>query len=251
MLLTVEKTIASFLTLPGIFILLWFIVTLYLFRIRQSRFIKYLSLITLILMYIMASAFGTVVLLKPLELMKQAVIIEGNYPIVVLGGGINYLTNKKADLKPPTLQRLVNGYQLFRKYGGPLIFTGGVAIGHHQISEAEVAANWLKDMGVARDEIIIEDRARTTFENALYTKEILEKYHYKRVYLVTSAVHLLRATKVFKKQGIDVIPIPAGYLSSHSLGWLDYLPNRSAFSSNMAAVHEWLGLIWYRVTGRI
>ena len=56
---------------------------------------------------------------------------------------------------------------------------------------------------------------------------------------------------VFEKQGIDVIPVSSGIITDHRQSWLAYLPNRGSLTANMMALHEWMGLVWYKITKRI
>ncbi|MDI3548500.1 MAG: hypothetical protein PWR10_2152 [Halanaerobiales bacterium] len=254
-MLALEKIIASFISPPGLFILLWLIITIYLMARARSFLIKFLAFFTLLLMFLTFSGLGIKIFLIRLEdtYQDQTGSFTRSYPIVILGGGINYGFGRgEAELNSITLQRLVKGYRLFNKLGGSIIFTGGIGVGQQEISEAEIAAEWLREMGVPEDKIVRESRARSTYENGLYVKEWLDNHNYHgRVYLVTSAVHLPRAMMVFYKQGIKAIPVPAGYLSSHRLSWLDYLPNRAALNANLAAIHEWAGILWYKFRGRI
>lgn len=252
-MLALEKVIASFLSLPGLFILLYIPVVIYLLRKGRSVLIKVLTVLLLMLMVITFTGWGTRVLVIPLERRYQETGITENLPVVVMGGGIHYsLNGRQATLNSVSLQRLVKGYQLYRKNGGPLLYTGGVAIGQIGPSEAEIAANWLREMGVPAQEIVAEEQARTSFENGLYVKAWLsERGARNKIYLVTSALHLPRTVLVFQKQGIDVVPVPAGYISDHRLSWLSYLPNRGSLNANLAALHEWLGIIWYTLRDRI
>jgi len=252
-MLALEKIVASFLSLPGLFFLLLFIITIYLLSRTKNSFIKLLATFTLLLMYFTFTALGSLLILFPLENRYQPVdAVNGHYLIVVLGGGLNYLDEDKAELNAVTLQRLVKGYQLFQQIGTRIIFSGGVGLGYDiQISEASLARDWLEEMGVNRNKVILEDRARTTYENGVYVSRWLQEKGLNRVFLVTSAVHLPRATAVFEKQGVEVIPVPAGYMASHKLSWLDFLPGQGSLTANLAAIHEWLGIIWYRLTGRI
>lgn len=251
-MLALEKFVGAFLSMPGLFIISWLIITLYLFLKTQSKLIKILAVLTLLIFSIISSGLGVKLFVIPLERMYSSDKLTEPYPIAIMGGGINYnLKGNEAELSPFTLQRVVRGYQLYNKTGGPIIFSGGVALGQKGPSEAEIAGRWLKEMGVAEEKLILEGKARTTYENGLYVRKWLNNNNYSRVYLVTSAIHLPRTVMVFKKQEIDVIPVPAGYLTSHSLSWLDYLPNRNAINANLAALHEWLGILWYLLQGRI
>jgi uncharacterized SAM-binding protein YcdF (DUF218 family) len=61
--------------------------------------------------------------------------------------------------------------------------------------------------GVPRDAILIEDRSRDTHENALFTAELLRNDARPKV-LLTSDYHMLRASRAFRKAGLDVSPLP-------------------------------------------
>lgn len=247
--------------MPGILWLVVLVLTIYLFNQGKSRFIYFLSLLTLIVMYVFFTNIGTGLFAVPLENMYDRDLEITDYkekhPIVVLGGGIVYGEND-AYLSAYSLQRTVKGYELYRQLESPMVLTGGVAIGHNNYTEAEVAAEWLVDMGINSQDIIIEDNARTTYENGKYVREwLLSSYNNSsnmsvpKVYLVTHALHLPRSVQVFENFGIEVIPVNAGILVDHRQSWLNFLPNRGSFSVNMMAVHEWLGLVWYKITGRI
>lgn len=253
-MLALEKIISSFLTLPGLFILLWGIITIYLLVKVDNLPIKTISVLTFLLMFLVFTGFGVKFFLFPLEnyILDNNYSTVSHYPIVVLGGGIHYnIPGEKGELTVNSLERLVKGYRLYNKLGSKLIYTGGVAVGQQTMSEADIAAEWLKDMGIAEDKIFREDKARTTYENGVYTKKWMKSHKEKRIYLVTSAVHMPRSMAVFNNLDIDFIPVISGYSYSHRLNWLDYLPNRSALTANLAAIHEWLGLVWYKINGRI
>ena len=253
-MLALEKIVSSFLSLPGFFILLWGIITFYLLFKTKDFYIKIIAVFALLLMFITFSGFGVKILLFPLEnyYANENFSRMKEYPVVVLGGGIHYnIPGEKGELSSHSLERLVKGYKVQRNLKTKIVYTGGVAVGQQSISEADIAAKWLEDMGVASEKIIKEDKARTTYENGVYIKKWMEKSETKNIYLVSSAVHMPRSAAVFDKLNIDFIPVISSYLYNHKLSWLDYLPNRSALNANLAAVHEWLGLIWYKINGRI
>ncbi|HLV10526.1 MAG TPA: YdcF family protein [Halanaerobiales bacterium] len=258
-MLAIQKVFSAFLSLPGLFLLLLIIINIYIIKNRDNKYIKTLSVLTLILMYLLSTAVGSILFLFPLErqylpfnMGGESRVIEEDIPVVVLGGGINYLDRDRGELNAITLQRLYEGYRVFRSSNSLIIFSGGAGLGYDsEITEAGLAREWLQEMGVAPEKIITDRRARTTYENGVYVSSWLKENDYRRVYLVSSAVHLPRAVRVFKKQGIDVIPVAGGYLTSHRLSWLDFLPARGLLTGNMAAVHEWLGIIWYHFSRRI
>lgn len=85
--------------------------------------------------------------------------------------------------------------------------------------------------------LVVDRHARTTHENAVFSRNIAAPRPGERWLLVTSAVHMPRAIGAFRGAGFDVEPQPV----------------RSANGARSAAslAHELLGLVYYRVLGRI
>ena len=95
-----------------------------------------------------------------------------------------------------------------------------------------------------------EEHSRTTWENAEYSKAILDREAIGRVYLVTHAWHMPRAVNAFKAVGLDPVPAPTGFASTSSTSearLLLWLPSARALSDSALALHEHLGLLWYRL----
>lgn len=252
-MLSVEKIIASFIMPPGLFFILMLILSIYLFKKSKSVLMKITAITSLLLIFFLSTAFGVQVLLHPLEnyAEKNSVNAFEEHPIVVLGGGLNYYSNNQAEPSLHSLQRLVKGYQLQRKLKTNLIYSGGIAIGQEKISEADAAEEFLSSLGMDKSFYISENKAQSTFENAAYLKKWIEDNEIEKVYLVTSAYHILRSAAVFKAQNIDFLIVHSGFIYDHQFSWLDYLPNRGALTVNLSALHEWIGLAWYYIRGRI
>ena len=81
-----------------------------------------------------------------------------------------------------------------------LILTGGLGDGA-QITEAECMARELEKRGISRDRMILEDKARNTKENLLFSMKLMDSPA-DRVVLVTSSYHVYRATEQAKKLGL-------------------------------------------------
>jgi uncharacterized SAM-binding protein YcdF (DUF218 family) len=112
--------------------------------------------------------------------------------------------------------------------------------------------DFLVELGVPEGDIIEEGRSSTTYENAAETRRLLADKGLDRIALVTSSTHLPRSTAVFEGQGFHVIPAGSGY-SNRDAPWraVDLLPNASAADAINRAAHEWVGLAWYRLHGRL
>jgi uncharacterized SAM-binding protein YcdF (DUF218 family) len=154
--------------------------------------------------------------------------------------------------------RVVNAARLFRRgYAPVIIATGGKISFIYDFpgSEAECMTSILREVcGIDSSAIILEDKARDTHENATLTEAILLKKGLKKdVILVTSAMHMYRSVKIFRKCGFTVFPAPADFREDSSPQWkiLSLLPSVDALSAGTDALHEYYGLIAYKILGRI
>jgi uncharacterized SAM-binding protein YcdF (DUF218 family) len=104
--------------------------------------------------------------------------------------------------------------------------------------------------GVPRADILLEGRSLNTWENALYSAEVLRAAGLRRIVLVVDADSMLRAELCFRKQGFDVIAAPVRH---RSIGFApnDLMPSWQALRRNEVTLHELLGLAWYKLLGRI
>ena len=80
------------------------------------------------------------------------------------------------------------------------------------ISEAETLAGLLKQMNIPESEVLTETKSRHTYENALYSKRIINNLNFDNVVLVTSGFHMKRAEICFKLAGLNPILAPADQL---------------------------------------
>jgi uncharacterized SAM-binding protein YcdF (DUF218 family) len=133
----------------------------------------------------------------------------------------------------------------------PLLLSGGSLHSDQRWSYAEVMRDFLLRHGVPESKLIIENRSRSTDENARYTAEILRQKAIRKIVLVTDAVHMRRAQKTFEKLGFMVIPAPCGFRPVYEFDWGDALPSWRAIVWNEDVLHEVVGLIWYWARGRI
>lgn len=110
--------------------------------------------------------------------------------IVVVSGGDNDL-------------RINKGVQLYKEAWAPvLIFSGAAASG--EISNAEAMKNIAITRGVPDEAILVEEKSKTTLENARFTAETIKEKGYKSIILVTSPYHQRRTYELFKKELPDV-----------------------------------------------
>ena len=111
---------------------------------------------------------------------------------------------------------------------------------------AKAAARVWQDLGVPKEAITLLPAANTSEEVAAM-KILIEQMGVERVGLLTSAWHLPRAVRLAKKQGLDVVPVPADFRSNTStprISWrgllTNFVPNPLSFWETSLAVKEYL-----------
>ena len=167
--------------------------------------------------------------------------------IVILGGGRykDSLEFGGDTLNRFSLERARYGARLARQLGKPVLVTGGAPDGGSR-SEGEILAAALQDeFGIQAK--WVETRSETTRDNARFSAALLRQDGIRRIYLVTHAWHLKRALPEFRATGLTVVPAGTGYSLDDTRTALDYLPNGKSLERSYFALHEWIGLFWYRI----
>jgi uncharacterized SAM-binding protein YcdF (DUF218 family) len=223
---------------------------------RWSRPLRWLGRLALALL--LAAAFLPLgaLLLLPLEQRFPRPVnlpstVEG---IIVLGGAARSRLAAARDEAATNEhgERLAAGLMLARRYpDAVLLYTGGSgSLQPEPPLEADVARRWYAEAGLPAGRLRLEARSRTTWENALYSKELLAPAADQTWILVTSAFHMPRAVAAFRAVGWPVLPWPVDY---QTRGRID-LSGLPLASDNLAlldlSAHEWLGLLFYRLSGR-
>lgn len=250
MMFILKKAATPFLLVPGVFVTL--ALGLGLWNIKKRRFAGasgYLFM-AFFMWLALAGSVGNMALarleyafLPPAELKADV--------ILVLGGGIRTDTPSGAFAGPaltaPSLERAAEAARLYLRYKLPIIVSGGAVFS--DVPESAAIKKYLTGLGVPSDKIFTEEKARDTFENAAFLKKMCSAKGYNRAVIVTSAYHMPRAVWSFEKAGFqDFIPYPTGYRSSKNprYYYVDFLPGSG--ESLRDAVHEYLGLIFYRLS---
>ena len=147
-------------------------------------------------------------------------------------------------LGPLSLERLTFAADAYRRLRLPVAVSGGlVAGGHTPLAE-------LMKVELERDFAVpvswSEDQSRTTYENATYTAALLRPEKINTVVLVTHSWHLPRAIWSFERAGLHVLPWPVPRTSLNVGRSEDFLPEPGALNESFYAMHELIGLLYYR-----
>ncbi len=176
--------------------------------------------------------------------------------IVVLGGGIG-------TAEPPRLapdfqdagDRLAHTARLYLAGKAPLIITsgGGISWMGTTIPESAAMKQLLQEWGIPANAIIMESNSLNTYQNAVETKQLLDKQALKQVLLVTSALHTPRALATFRSAGINAIPSPTDFeaIDRQQRTLLDYLPDAKSLERTTRVIKEYMGRVVYRWRGWI
>lgn len=136
---------------------------------------------------------------------------------IVLGGFTGEGANGKGFFGEES-DRFIQGIKL--KTAGRvshiLISGGNGGLRRDTFTEGGWVRGQLKDLKFPDSVILIEEASRNTIENAAFSRTILQKAHLQPPYvLITSRWHMRRATYIFKKEGLDVVPYLSGNPTSN------------------------------------
>jgi uncharacterized SAM-binding protein YcdF (DUF218 family) len=173
--------------------------------------------------------------------------------IVVLAGGV-YPPDPSQPKAAPTLDTYVRcqyAAWLRRNWRTVPVFASG-GINADGVVLSGVMRGVLEEEGVPAAAVIEETGSTSTYTNAIRTAVLLRKGGIRRIALVTEAFHMLRSELCFRKQGIEVVPAPCTFRGKvFEPRFKDLLPGTKGMQWNGDVLHEWVGLVWYRITGKL
>ncbi|UXX78054.1 YdcF family protein [Reichenbachiella carrageenanivorans] len=148
--------------------------------------------------------------------------------------------------------RIVHAIDLYQKgIIDQIVITGGTAAitfeGH---KESHALRGFALSCGIPETDINIEDQARNTRENAIYTADLLKQTQ-DEILLITSAFHMYRSKKCFKKVGLHVVPFPTDHYG-RSLRYTPeelIIPSLNALNVWTTLTKEWVGILAYKLAG--
>lgn len=239
------KIITSVIMPPFNALLLW-LFALICFGFGRKKLGTFAATLGIAILYIFSIPYTS-------RLLNDSLITEDNLTlndyrsaqaIVLLGGGVR--DSKELFAKLATNQvateRVRYAAFLQRKTQLPLLITGSAANG---TSEAKVMADELALFYQVPTEWL-EQKAKTTKENALFSRNILEKQGIQRIILVTNQWHMQRARMLFEQQGFEVLPASVGAGATpetYGMNLMYFVPQAGAMHSNMLALKEWIGYL--------
>lgn len=175
--------------------------------------------------------------------------------IIILGGGEDgRISTARGDLAlNEAAERITEGARLARRMPrAKVVFSGGVGgLWPGETGGTRPVAQFFADMGIAPERIQLEARSRNTYENAVFTRDLVKPQPGERWVLVTSAYHIPRAVGAFRQAGFDIAVYPVDYRTAGTgdlVRPFDGIPD--GLKRADVAVKEWMGLVAYRLMGR-
>lgn len=119
-------------------------------------------------------------------------------------------------------------------------------------STAKEFRAYLSDFGLHDDDLIFEQHARKTVENATYSTAILDSLGYKpgQCILVTSASHMKRSRQSFASQGWDLDTYAVNIYPKPHPKLYSFIPQWQTLNDWKELINEWVGGAVYKLTGK-
>lgn len=245
-----KKVLTAFILPPGIFIVLLVLAGALLVRLKRHWTGGLLAALGVIMWGLSITPVTDLMLAGLLKDISTSENLPQGDVIILLGGGVDDrlvdLTGHPGVLNEQMVNRLVTTARLHTNLQVPIILSGGRAPGS-DIAEAIAAKRYLLDLGVLPSQIITEEKSTNTFENAEKVHTLCRQRGFTRPIVVTSAHHLKRALWSFQQEGLTCTPFANGLASlpARPYTWRHFLPGSFEKAANY--LHEYLGLVYYRL----
>jgi len=243
--------VEAFILPPGIFLALLILGVLLRLRFyRTGQGIVYTAIALLLLMSMPNIVNPLLQLYERIPALEVSSLAHSPTKAIVILGGGRYPDAPEYHgdtVSEPTLERIRYGAWLQRKTKLPILVTGGVVNDDSRPPEAQLMQQVLEQEFLATVPWV-ETRSHTTYENAIYSHQLLEKVNINNIILVTHAIHMPRAIEAFEKAGFTVTPAPMGFdTGTDTQTIMRFLPSIYSLSSMHDLMHEMIGRVWYHL----
>lgn len=234
---------------PSHWLIFCVVATAFCLLLRWQRAARVFSFLAVAILLV--AAFATIPLARALEdrypRPRWPAHVNG---ILVLGSGFDsaLLRARGAPQVNGGAYRLEAGVAAERHYPhARLVFSGGSGrLEGAPLSEAETARHIFTELGEGH--FLLEGRSRNTYENILFSKAMVKPKPGEVWLLTTSAMHMPRAMAIARKLDWPMTPWPSDFFTApRGNDWFEINGNLGLFDY---AVHEWIGLAVYRLTGK-
>ena len=233
--------ISLFLSLTNLIFLCIVLGWIFLFRKKTRIAGRIIILVSIICLYLFSITPISDIAISPLESQYPSCNLNNISKaddVAVLAGGI------KGDNLPlvssisgSTLVRVSEAIDIYRHYPGLKFIVSGENDATKRVKE------YLIDLGVPGQNIILDSESHNTFQNALHIKKIVGSHN---LILVTSAFHMPRTMLAFRNLGMNPYPCPTDFKVEGSYNIFDFIPSTSNLHNVNLAFHEYIGILLYK-----
>ena len=240
---------------PGNLLMLCLFAGILLFVVSHGRRGKVLVAVSAVGFLLLAVAPIGPAMLLALEqrFPRPAALPEKIHGIIVLGGAVDPAISRSYGETAfnGSVARVLAGIALARRHPeAKLVLAGGegafIPVGY---AESRATRSFVVEEGIAPTRVVLEERSRSTHENAVYAREMIRPAPGAVWVLVTSAYHMPRAFAAFEAVGWPVIPYPVDYKVDPVTGLRPNFSLLDGLDSSTLAGKEWVGLVAYRLMG--
>jgi uncharacterized SAM-binding protein YcdF (DUF218 family) len=214
-------------------------------------------LVLSIFMYVISNSFIVDEVVRAWEYCDDDIYLKDTkYDLAIVLGGMGRIDERQDRFDfNDNGDRLFQTLELYhKKRVQKLLITGGsgsISKPHHR--EAIYIKKYLKNIAIPDSNIIIENNSKNTYENAIFTKAILDSLQFKgSILLVTSSFHMSRSLAIFNKAGYkNVTPYVTNKISGLRKFEFDhcFIPNIEAVYHLNLILHEMIGYTIYKLKG--
>ena len=236
--------------------LFWIILLMLIGIIKKSKRKRFL-IISLSLLYFFTNEFIFMEVSRWYEYPPQTEeSLRDHYSVAIVLGGMTYYNDEHQQLEfQGSSDRILNVLPFyFEGKVDKILIAGGSGRLLQDEMEAPLLRDYLVRIGVKQKDIILEANSRNTYENALFSKEIIDSLRIPPPYLLsTSASHMKRSLGCFNKVGLEVDPFPGDYNFREREFNPDrmFRPKPQTLNRWDKLIHEWVGLFFYKISGYI
>ena len=221
----------------------------------HRRYTRWVLACMLILLYALSAPLIVDPLVHWLEGAPPALeALRPHYDVAIMLTGIVHLHRKDHIEFNQHVERILEGISLVKRgIADKLLIVGGSGdLFDRSRSEARELRIFALELGLSDEQVLVEEKSRNTYENAVKAAEIIRAGRYHDLVLITSALHMYRAAAAFHKQGLFPDLYPVDFQSGRGgIRLFDFFPSAKTLVIMTDAIHELLGVVVYRLQGYI
>ena len=209
-----------------------------------------ISLGGVVLLWLLSTPVISDILVAPLERAYPAMDVaecpQADAVVAVSGNVINGVNRAGAQWGPAG-GRFHDGVRLVLAGKAPILIVAGAASRHDTAkSQGEILRDAAVERGVRPEQVLITGPVSTTADEARAVGELCREHGIRSIVVVTSAWHMPRAMRTFRRTGLTCSAFPTDQRVFADPRWTiaRVLPRARTLANSDAAVHEYWGLLW-------